>query len=714
MRAPALRPRLAPVAARRLARPAAPLLALLLVACATAPVPPVAERRPHVVELHGAPWSDDWFWLRHREDPAVIAHLEAENRYTEAMMAHTKGLQKTLFDEMLARIQEDDASVPYKEGDWYYYSRTESGKPYAIHCRKRGSLDAPEEIVLDENALAAGKSYLRVGIRQPSPDGRWLVYSTDELGNERYVLRVRDLSSGRDLPETIPDTYYSVAWSADGRHVFYTTVDHATRPSRVLRHEVGTATTADVLVHDEPDEAFFVGIGRARSGRFIFIEIESAVTTELRVVDAAAPTEPARILAARRPGVEYDVDHQGEQFLLRTNDGAVNFKLVAAPIDDPRPERWTELVPHREDVYLVGLDAFRDHLVLYERERGLPQIRVRRVADGAEHRVAFDEASYEVWPESNVEYATTTLRFVYESPITPSSTWDYELDAKTRTLLKRQPVPGYDPAPYVVERLEATAKDGTKVPITVVRKKATALDGTAPMLLEGYGSYGLPYDAGFVSSAFSLVDRGFVVGIAHIRGGGEMGRRWKDDGKFEKKVNSFTDFIACAEHLIAARYTSPSRLAIAGGSAGGLLMGAVINMRPDLFRATIARVPFVDVVNTMLDASIPLTVTEWEEWGNPNERHFFDVMKAYSPYDNVKAQAYPNLLVIAGLNDPRVQYWEPAKWTAKLRATKTGDAWLLLKTDMGAGHGGNSGRYGKLEDRAFQYAFLLDRLGVAP
>ena len=696
------------------------LLILATAGCATVPTkktntmmkPPIADKKPHVTELHGDKLMDDYYWMRHREDKEVIAYLEAENAYTTAMTAQSEAMRKTLFDEMLGRIKEDDSSVPAKKGEYWYYHRTESKKPYRIYCRKKGSLDAPEEVLIDGNALADGHEYFRLGTWEVSPDQQTLAYSVDYNGSERYTLHFKDLKGGKVLEESVADTYYSIAWGNDNKTIFYNTVDEASRPYKLFRHVVGTDASKDELVFHEKDDAYFLGIDKSLSEKFLFIELSSAVTTEIHYLSADDPSGSFKVVHPRQQGMEYDVEHHGDRFLIRTNEDAINFKLMQAPAADPKKANWTPMREHRDDVTLSGVDAFKDHIILYERERGLPQIRVTRVSSGEEHVMAFDEPTFDVWPDWNIEFDTTVLRYGYTSLVTPASVFDYDMNEKTRELLKTQPVIGYDPSQYTSERIVAKAKDGVEVPISIVYKKGLAKDGSAPMLLNGYGSYGYPYDASFESMWLSLLERGFVVGIAHIRGGGELGRKWKEDGKFERKMNTFTDFIACADHLVASKYTSASKLAVSGRSAGGLLMGVIANLRPDLFSVVIAGVPFVDVVNTMIDETIPLTVTEWEEWGNPNDKHFYDVIKKYSPYDNVVAQAYPNMLITAGLNDPRVQYWEPAKWTAKLRVTKTDDNLLLLKTEMGAGHGGQSGRYGRLEDRAFEYAFIFDRFGI--
>jgi oligopeptidase B len=675
--------------------------------------PPVAERISYTQTVHGNTRSDDYHWLRDRNDPKVIEYLQAENEYTLALMAHTKPLQERLFEEMKGRIKETDLTVPVKIDDYYYYTRTFEGKQYRVHCRKRGSLDSKEEILLDQNELAQGHDFLRVGAFKVSPSHRLLAYSTDTAGAEMFTLRIKDLENGKLLSDEIPNTYYSVVWANDDRTVFYTTLDSAKRPYKVFRHVLGTDPSTDQLVHHEQDEKYHVSISKTRSRRFIILSSNSMVTHEVRYLDADRPTGEFKVVHPRQQGMEYSVEHHGDHFYIVTNDEARNFKLMKAPTAKPSKDNWTEIIAHRPTVKIDDVDAFQDYLVVYEREAGLRKMRVRSLADGKEFYPPFPEPVYTFSPTDNEEFATSVVRFNYTSLVTPMSVFDYDMKTQTRELKKQDEVlGGYDPSQYQSERLSATAADGTVIPISLVYKKGMVRNGTSPMLLYGYGSYGASMDPRFSSNRLSLLDRRFIYAIAHIRGGGEMGRQWYEDGKLLNKKHTFTDFIACAEHLIAQRYSSPGRLAIQGGSAGGLLMGAVTNMRPDLFEIVVAQVPFVDVMNTMLDASIPLTVIEYEEWGNPNDPTYYDYMLSYSPYDNVEPKAYPNILITAGLNDPRVAYWEPAKWTARLRATKTDDNRLLMRTNMGAGHGGASGRYDYLKEIAFDYAFILDSLGV--
>lgn len=675
------------------------------------PNPPRAQKIPKSSTLHGDARVDDYFWLRDRNSPEVTSYLEAENDYTQEMMKDTEELQQTLYDEMVARTKEDDASVPARKADYFYYTRREKGQNYAIHCRKQGSLDAEEEIILDENELAQEHDYFRVGIFSVSPDHNTLAYSVDTNGGESYALRFKDLSDGRDLAEIIEDTYYSFSWGNDNRTVFYTRIDAAHRPDRLFRHELGTDPSDDVLVFQEKDDAFFMWVHKTRSGRYILMGLESNVTSEFRYLDADNPSGEFRMVEPRKQDVEYDVEHQGDRFYIRTNQDAVNFKLMSAPVTDPSAQNWGEVIPYDDDVMITGIDAFADFLAISQRIGGLPVVTIRSMA-GDERQIEVQEPVYDIGLGDNREFESDTLRYEYSSGVTPHSVFDYDVNNRTRELKKETEVLGYDRTNFETSRIHATAPDGTNVPISLVFRKGALDHGPAHVLLMGYGSYGISMDVGFRSNQVSLLERGVVIATAHVRGGGEMGRRWHDNGKYMHKTNTFTDFIACAERLIDAGYTTPEHLAATGGSAGGLLMGAVTNMRPDLFRAVIAHVPFVDVLTTMLDETLPLTVGEWEEWGNPNQEDYYHYMKSYSPYDNVEAKAYPDMLITAGLNDPRVSYWEPAKWSAKLRDMKTGDNVLLLKTNMGAGHGGVSGRYEQFKEAAFEYAFILKRLGL--
>jgi oligopeptidase B len=676
------------------------------------PAPPVARVVPRVQTVHGESRIDEYHWLRNREDPEVLAHLEAENRYTESVMRHTEGLQELLYQELRGRIKEADLSAPVPWDGWLYYDRTETGEQYPIFCRRRDEDGAPEEVLLDLNRLAAGHAYFRMGAFEISPDHRLLAYSVDTSGAEAYTVFLKDLATGELLAETIERTAPTAAWANDSRTLFYIVLDDARRPSRLFRHTVGSNPVADVLVHFEPDDAFYLDINRSRSRRFLVLDLASHATSEVRYASADRPEEEFRVVEPRRHGVEYSLTHHGDRFYIVTNDGAANFRLLSAPVSEPGRANWTEVLPYRPEIRLDAAEAFERHLVVWERMDGLRRIRVVELATREEHLVPFPEPVYTVRPQENLEFGTSVFRFSYTSLVTPASVVDYDMDARTWTVRKQTEVlGGYDPSRYRSERTFAAAPDGTRVPVSLVYRLSLERDGSRPALLQGYGSYGYSFDPAFSSNLLSLLNRDYVVAIAHVRGGEEMGRAWYESGKLLHKRNSFTDFVAAAEHLVAEGYTSADRLAINGGSAGGLLMGAVTNLRPDLFQAVIAEVPFVDVVNTMLDASLPLTVIEYDEWGNPNDPAYYEYIRSYSPYDNVASRDYPHILVTAGLNDPRVAYWEPAKWTARLRARKTDGNRLLLRTNMGAGHGGASGRYDYLREVAFKYAFLLDVIG---
>lgn len=686
-------------------------LATAVATQAPAQTPPVAPRHPHQTNIHGQVCDDPYYWLRDRDDPNVLAYLAAENAYADAVLAPTVPLQRRLFQEMRARIQETDRSALYPDGEYFYYTRTESDKPYEIYCRRGRDPNAPEEILLDVNTLAEGHDYCQVANVAVAPDHRTLAFATDFTGAERLTLRFKDLSTGRVLRERIPDTYYSIAWANDGATIFYTVLDAAQRPYQVWRHRVGTPQAEDQRVYAEPDERFHLHLQRSRSGKYVFINAESTITNEWRYCSADEPGGAFRVLTPRRQGIEYSVAHQGDRFVICTNLAAPTFRLMAAPIT--QPEAWAELLPADPNVTLLGVDAFADFLALYERRDGLRTIRVWDTTQDRKLMFDFPESVYTADADMNRVYDTPTFRFRYSSLITPETVYDVDVQTGERTLVKRQPVlEYYSPARYVTYRITATAPDGTSVPISLVHRKDLQPTGNNPTLLYGYGAYGITIDPTFDINRVALLRRGVVYAIAHVRGGGALGRQWYEAGKLAHKRNSFTDFIACAEELINRKYTQPSKLAIQGGSAGGLLVGAATVMRPDLFQAVIAGVPFVDVVNTMLDESLPLTVTEYEEWGNPHEPAAYAYMRQYSPYDNVTEHDYPYLLVLAGLNDPRVQYWEPAKWIARLRRHQTGQRTLLLKTSLDTGHGGASGRWGQLWDDAFEYAFILTRLGV--
>ena len=658
---------------------------------------------------------DEFAWLKDREDPRVIAHLRAENARTEEAMRHTGSLQEALYEEMVGRIQETDRSAPTRIDDYHYYHRTEAGKQYRIWARRKGHLEADEEVLLDANELADGHDFFRIGVFEPSPDHRHLAYSYDTSGSEAFTLVVRELTSGRLLPEMFENTAYSLAWASDGRSFFYAVRDGSQRAFEVYRHQLDTPPSADVRVYHEPGEAFSVTVRRSRSKRYILIEAESATTREVRYLEADRPEEPPRLFRPRRHGIEYTIHHHGDGFYVRSNDGAKNFRLDRAPIlaDGSIGDRWTEVVPGRADVRLEGVEVFRDHLVLVEREEGFRRLRVWEIAGGRQHTVQVPESVCTLWPGENPRYDTVEFRFVYSSPVTPETVIDYDMDARTSTVVKRQEVRGgYRPTDYAAERIFAEAEDGVRIPITLVYRVPLARDHTKACLLTGYGAYGLSLDPAFSSHSLSLLDRGFVCATAHVRGGGELGEEWHEQGRMRNKRTTFTDFIACAEHLVSEGFTSPDRLAIRGRSAGGLVMGVVSNMRPDLFAAVIAGVPFVDVLSTMLDPTIPLTVTEYEEWGDPREEEYFRYIRSYSPFDNVERKSYPPILATVGLHDSRVQFWEPVRWVARLRARKTDSNRLLLRTDLEAGHGGPSGRYDTLRELAFEYAFLLDTVGA--
>jgi oligopeptidase B len=691
-----------------------PLLLTLMTATPdapqTTPQPPVAKKIAHETKIHGHTLEDDYFWMREKTNPEVIKHLEAENAYTEAVMAPTKDLQETLYKEMLGRIKQTDLSVPTRNGAYWYYSRTEEGKQYPYMCRRKGTMEAPEELLLDLNALAEGHSFLGLGGYAVSDDANWLAYSVDTTGYRQYTLYVKDLRTGKSSSEKIERTG-SIVWANDNRTIFYTTEDAVSkRSNKFWRHVVGA--DASDLVYEEKDELFDVFAGRSLDRKVIFLASFAKTSREYRYVRADQPTAPLAVVIPRQDGHEYDVDHYDGQFYITTNKGAKNFKVVTAPMTDPSEKNWTTFIPHNIAVKIDSLAFFKGHLVVSERERGLNYLRVIDMASKKSHRIATEESDYAMGLGANPEFDTRTIRYSYQSMVTPSTVYEYDLESRERKLLKRQQVlGGYDPSQYEAKRVWATARDGTQVPISLVYRKGLQLDGRAPMLLYAYGSYGASMEPTFSSSRLSLLDRGVVYGIAYIRGGGELGEEWREQGRMMQKLNTFNDFIDSAEFLIKNRYTSSERLVIQGGSAGGLLMGAVTNMRPDLFKAVVAQVPFVDVMNTMLDATLPLTTSEYTEWGNPNEKAAFDYMLRYSPYDNIKAQNYPAVLVQVSLNDSQVPYWEGAKFAAKLRAKKTDSNPVLLKTNLGAGHGGASGRYDALRETAFTYAFVLWQMG---
>ena len=671
--------------------------------------PPTAPRHPHVLELHDERLVDDYFWMRERDNPDVSAYLEAENAFGEAFLAPTKALQETLYDEMLGRIKQTDLSVPYRDGGYWYYSRTEEGKQYPIHCRKPGSLDAEEEVILDLNAMAEGRSYLALGAFEVSDDGRFLAYSIDATGYREYDLFVEDLATNRILAGPIKKTG-SVSWTSDNRTLLHTVENDAKRFHQVWRFELGGGHEQ---VFEEEDERFRVGVQRTRSRRYVLVQSDSHTTSEIRLIPADHPSAPLRLLIPRLAERELQAEHLGDEWLLKVNDTGPNFRVVRFHEEQSDPAGWTELLGHRDDVMIETLDAFRDHWVAGERAAGLMNFRVTDRATGGVRYVTFPEPVYESYLGPNPEWETATLRYGYESPVTPSSAYDFDVATGESVLLKRREVLGdFDPARYGCERISVHAADGASIPVSLMFRKHPPLPSPAPMLLTGYGAYGISYPVGFSSNRLSLLDRGAVVAVAHVRGGGELGRRWHDAGRMGRKLNTFTDFIAVAEALIAQGRTTTPTLAIEGGSAGGLLMGAVTNFRPDLFGAVVAQVPFVDVINTMMDASLPLTVGEYEEWGNPAVREQYQWMRPYCPYTNLEAKAYPALLVRTSLNDSQVMYWEPAKYVARMRTLKTDRNPLLFLTNMGAGHAGASGRYDRLREVALDYAFVLWRVGL--
>jgi oligopeptidase B len=691
---------------------AAALLAVAAVAQdANLMQPPIAKKIPHVTQVNGTTLEDNYFWLRDRKDPDVMKYLEAENAYTEQVMKPGKDFQDSLFKEMLSHLKQTDLSVPVRQGRYLYYSRTEEGKQYRYVCRKPDSANAAEEILLDLNKLAEGHSFLGLGETEVSDDGNLLAYSTDTSGYRQYTLYVKDLRTGKTLAEHI-ERVDSVAWANDNKTLFYTTEDPVSkRVNQFWRHAVGAAKSD--LIFEEKDELFDLNVGRSLDKKMIFLESEAKTSHEYRYLEADHPAGQFKIVVPREPGHEYDVEHYEDDFYITTNKDAKNFRVVTAPVDDPSEKNWKPFIDYDPKIKIDGLEPFAGHIVVSEREGGLTYLRIIDMVTKQSHRIATEESDYDLTLGDNREFNTSILRFNYQSMVTPLSVYDYDMNMRERKLLKRQEVPGgYDAGRYEDKRIWAVARDGTKVPISIVYKKGVPFDGSAPMLLYAYGSYGISLSPNFSANRLALLDRGVIFAQAYIRGGGELGEEWRDDGRMMTKLNTFYDFIDCAEYLVKNKYTSSDRLVIQGASAGGMLMGAVTNMRPDLFRAVIAKVPFVDIMNTMLDASLPLTTGEYIEWGNPNEKAAFDYMIGYSPYDNVAAKNYPAMLVEVSLNDSQVPYWEGAKLVAKLRAMKTDKNVLLLKANLGAGHGGASGRYDALHETAFDYAFALTEMGI--
>ena len=678
-------------------------------------LPPVAKKKPHTIEKHGNVRTDNYYWLNERENPEVIDYLNQENDYYQKATAHTKEFQDQLFEEMKSRIKEDDESVPYLYNGYYYITRYETGKDYPIYSRKKGSLEAKEEIMFDCNEMAKGHSYFQLAGLSVSEDNKWVAFGVDLVSRRQYTLQFKNLETGEILSTKIENTTGGATWASDNTTVFYTRKDSVTlRSDKIYKHKLGSDATKDELVYHEKDETFNTFIYKSKSKKYLVLGSSSTLTSEYQLLLASTPDEKFTIFQKRTRGLEYSLSHYENNFYIVTNkDKATNFKLMKTPEDKTSMENWVDLIPHKEDVLLEDIDVFKDYLVVSERSNGLNKIRIMPWK-GEEYYLPFEIETYTCYTTSNIDFDTEILRYGYQSMATPASVIDFNMRTKTKTVLKEQAVLGgkFDKNNYVEKRVWATAKDGTKVPISIVYRKGIKKDGKNPLLLNSYGSYGYSMDPGFSSTRLSLLDRGFIFGIAHIRGGEDLGRQWYEDGKLLKKKNTFTDFIDCSEFLIAEKYTSKDYLFAEGGSAGGLLMGAVINMAPQLYKGVISQVPFVDVVTTMLDDSIPLTTGEYDEWGNPNDKKYYDYMLSYSPYDNVKAQDYPNLYVSTGLHDSQVQYWEPAKWVAKLREMKTNTNQLFLDTNMDTGHGGASGRFEALKELAKEFTFLLDLVGI--
>ncbi|WP_432709035.1 S9 family peptidase [Pedobacter sp.] len=680
--------------------------------------PPVAEKIPTTRVLHGDTVVDNYYWMidyfkKGKDSTRVVQYLEAENRYTDTMMSSTKDFREHLFKELKGRIKEKDESVPVLNNGYYYYTRTEDGKQYFKYCRKKGSLSAPEEVLLDVDEMAKGLPYFAVSGMKVSPDNKLLAYGEDKVSRRQYTIHIKNLETGEVLKDAIPNTQADPVWAADNKTLFYTAKNEVTLLSeKIKKHRLGSDPKQDEEVYHEKDNSNYIGVSKSKNGKYIFIYSMATMSSEMRMVDANTPDQPFKLLAPRTKDVLYEMIALDEKFLVLTNWNAKNFRLMECPLDKTAKEFWKEVIPHRKDVLLEGVDEFKDFIAITERKNGLVQLLVRN-RNGAAYFIPFDEPTYRASVGANPEYNTDILRYNYTSLTTPNSIYDYNMETKARKLMKEQEVVGgYDKADYASERLFATAKDGTKIPISLVYKKGHKKDGNAPLLLYAYGSYGNSIDPAFSSNTLSLLNRGFVYAIAHIRGGQEMGRQWYEDGKLMKKMNTFTDYVSCGEYLIDQKFTSKGHMYAQGGSAGGLLMGVVVNLSPELWNGVLAHVPFVDVINTMLDESIPLTTNEFDEWGNPKQKAAYEYMKTYSPYENVQAKAYPNMLVTTGLHDSQVQYFEPAKWVAKLRATKTDKNVLLLKTDMDFGHGGASGRFDYLKDVAFNYAFMFKLEGI--
>ena len=676
------------------------------------PPAPAAPRKPHSTPLHGDVLEDPYFWLKDKTNPETIAYLDSENAFTEVAMKATVGLQETLYKEYLSRIKQTDLSVPYRDRGYWYYSKSIEGKQYSVHCRKKGSLDASEEVTLDVNALAEGQKFMSASPSGVSDDGNLLAFISDTTGFREYFVSIKELSTGQLLEDRFVKAS-NVVWAADNKTLFYVTEDAAKRAHKLWRHTIGTPKEKDALIYEEKDELFRLGVARSKDRKYLYHASRSSTTTEQRYLSADNPSGEFKMILPRETGHDYSVDHREGQWYIRTNrDGATNFKLVICPSDNPDPKSWKEFLPYNPAIMVNGVSLFKEFAVVSEREAGITQLRVVEFATGQQHRIEFPEPIYSAGMGGNPEYDTDSIHMTYTSMVTPSSVFEYNLKSKERKLLKKQEIPaGYDALQYQSEWVFATAKDGTKVPVSLVYKKGVKKDGSAPCLLTGYGSYGAPTSVGFSPTRLSLLDRGVIFAQGHIRGGSDLGRTWYDDGKMMKKMNTFTDFIACADFLVSEKYCDRGKLAIQGASAGGLLVGATITLRPDVCKAAVLQVPFVDVVNTMLDESLPLTVQEFLEWGNPKKKAEYEYMKSYCPYTNLTAKKYPAMLVMTSLNDSQVLFHEPTKYTAKMRYTNP-DASILLKCNMAGGHGGSSGRYDALKEQAFSMAFVLNQFGI--
>ncbi len=678
----------------------------------TIPTPPLARQEVKEMTIHGDTRVDPFYWLNQRENPEVIAYLEAENAYTKAMMSHTDSLQEMLFREITGRIPQNDVTVPYFQNGYFYYTRYEEGKEYPVYCRKKETLDANEEVLLNVNELAEGYSFFHVGGFQVSEDNRYLAYAVDTVSRRIYDVYVKDLQTGELLPDRIAATAGNICWASDNRTLFYATKDETLRMNKIWRHSMGEFHEPDILVFHEEDATYNSYVYKTKSRKYLVISSSSTLSDESRILDASRPQDAFRIFQPRQRDLKYDIAHSEDKFFIRTNLDALNFRLMETNENATGMDNWKEVIAHRNDVLLEGAEVFDGFLALQERKEGLNRIRIFD-GKGMDYYLEFKEQAFSVELGDNPEYNSLKVRYNYTSLTTPSSVFDFDTRTREHTLMKQQEVVGgYDAENYLTERVWASADDGTRIPVSIVYRKGMKQDGSNPCLLYGYGSYGASMDPWFSSVRLSLIDRGFIFALAHIRGGQEMGRQWYEDGKLLRKMNTFTDFIDCAEMLIAEGFTQPDKMYALGGSAGGLLMGAVVNMKPDLFKGVVAAVPFVDVVTTMLDESIPLTTAEYDEWGNPNDPEYYRYMLSYSPYDNVSALEYPALLVTTGLHDSQVQYWEPAKWVAKMRVTKKGDSPLYLWTNMEFGHGGASGRFERYRETAMEYAFLLDLEGI--